>query len=169
MHRRGDAHLARQQPPKMLQSVAVPSGTGKSHLLVALGHAAIEAGMRVRYFSAAELVETLYRGMADNSVGKVIEQLLRFDLVIVDEVGFAPLDEIGTQLFFRFVAAAYERRSLGVASHFGFDQWGHFLPEHTTAASLLDRLIHHSTVVVTEGESFRMREAREKGGAARKS
>jgi len=65
----------------------------------------------------------------------------------------------GTQLFFRFVAAAHEHRSLGVASHFGFDQWGHFLPEHTTAAGLLDRLIHHATVVVTEGESFRMREA----------
>jgi DNA replication protein DnaC len=146
-----------------------PAGTGKSHLLVALGHAAVGAGLRVRYFTAAELVETLYRGMADNSVGKVIEGLLRFDLVIVDEVGFAPLDEVGTQLLFRFVAAAYERRSLGVASHFGFDQWGHFLPEHTTAASLLDRLIHHSTVVVTEGESFRMREARAKGGAARKS
>ena len=87
----------------------------------------------------------------------------------IDEVGFAPLDEVGTQLLFRFVAAFYERRSLGVASHFGFDQWGHFLPEHTTAASLLDRLIHHSTVVVTAGESFRMREAREKGGRPKKS
>jgi DNA replication protein DnaC len=146
-----------------------PAGTGKSHLLVALGHAAVESGLRVRYFSAAELVESLYRGMADNSVGKIIEQLLRFELVIVDEAGFAPLDAIGTQLLFRFVAAAYERRSLGVASHFGFDQWGHFLPEHTTAVSLLDRLLHHATVVVTDGESYRMREAREKGGSARKS
>ena len=146
-----------------------PAGTGKSHLLVALGHAAVDAGMRVRYFSAAELVESLYRGMADNSVGKIIEQLLRFDLIIVDEVGFAPLDGVGTQLLFRFVAAAYERRSLGVASHFGFDQWGHFLPEHTTAVSLLDRLLHHATVVVTDGESYRMREARERGGGARKS
>jgi DNA replication protein DnaC len=153
----------------MVQSVAVSSGTGKSHLLVALGHAAVDAGMRVRYFSAAELVESLYRGMADNSVGKIIEQLLRFDLIIVDEVGFAPLDGVGTQLLFRFVAAAYERRSLGVASHFGFDQWGHFLPEHTTAVSLLDRLLHHATVVVTDGESYRMREARERGGGARKS
>ena len=93
----------------MLQSVAVPAGTGKSHLLVAFGHAAVEAGHRVRYFSAAELVETLYRGMADNSVGKVIDQTLRADFVIVDELGFAPLDDAGTQLLFRFVAAAYER------------------------------------------------------------
>lgn len=149
--------------------VVGPAGTGKSHLLIALGHAAIASGKRVRYFIAAELVEVLYRALADNSVGKVIDALLRNDLVIVDEVGFAPLDDVGTQLFFRFVAAAYERRALGVASHFGFDQWGRFLPEHTTAASLLDRLIHHATIVVTEGESYRMREAREKGGARNNS
>lgn len=132
-----------------------PAGTGKSHLLVALGHAAV----------AAELVETLYRGMADNSVGKVIDQTLRAELVIVDEIGFAPLDDNGAQLLFRFVAAAYERVALGIASHWPFDQWGRFLPEHTTAASLLDRLVHHSVVVLTDGESFRMREARQRGGA----
>lgn len=141
-----------------------PAGTGKSHLLIALGHAAVDAGHRVRYFSAAELVETLYRGMADNSVGKVIDQTLRADFVIVDELGFAPLDDTGTQLLFRFVATAYERVSLGVASHWPFDQWGRFLPEPTTAVSLLDRLLHHSVVVLTDGESFRMREARQKGG-----
>ena len=143
-----------------------PAGTGKSHCLLGLGHAAVEAGRRVRYFSAAELIETLYRGLADNSVGRVIDQTLRADYVIVDELGFAPLDSLGGQLLFRFVAAAYERVSLGIASHWPFDQWGRFLPEHTTAVSLLDRLLHHSIVVVTDGESFRMREReqRQKGG-----
>jgi DNA replication protein DnaC len=141
-----------------------PAGTGKSHLLVALGHRAIDAGRRVRYFTAPELVETLYRGLADNSVGKMITQLLRADLVIIDEIGFAPLDHAGAQLLFRLVAAAYERVSLGIASHWPFDQWGRFLPEQTTAVSLLDRLLHHSVVVLTNGESFRMREARQKGG-----
>ena len=146
-----------------------PAGTGKSHLLVAAGHAAVESGLRVRYLSAADLIESLYRGLADNSVGKIIDSLLRFDLVIVDELGFAPLDDHGTQLLFRFVAAAYERRSLGIASHWPFEQWGRFLPEHTTAASMLDRLLHHAVVVVTEGESFRMKEARSRGGGRRKS
>jgi DNA replication protein DnaC len=141
-----------------------PAGTGKSHTLIALGVAAVQAGHRVRYFTAAELVETLYRGLADNSVGRSIEALLRADLVIVDELGFAPLDDTGAQLLFRFVAAAYERRALGIGSHWPFDQWGRFLPEHTTAVSLLDRLLHHSIVVVTEGESFRMRQARSQGG-----
>jgi DNA replication protein DnaC len=142
-----------------------PAGTGKSHLLIALGHAAVTAGHKVRYLTAADLVETLYQGLADNSVGRVLDRLLRHELVLVDELGFAPLDATGTQLLFRFVAAAYEQRSLGLASHWPFDQWGRFLPEHTTAVSMLDRLLHHATVVVTEGESFRMREARARGGA----
>jgi DNA replication protein DnaC len=139
-----------------------PAGTGKSHLLVALGHHAIEAGHRVRYFTAAELVETLYRGLADNSVGRVIEQILKADLILIDEIGFAPMDHTGAQLFFRLVAGAYERRAIGIGSHWPFEEWGRFLPEHTTAVSLLDRLLHHAVIVATQGESFRMRQARQK-------
>ncbi|CAN5293860.1 IS21-like element IS21 family helper ATPase IstB [soil metagenome] len=140
-----------------------PAGTGKSHLLVALGHAAIDARHRVRYFTAAELVETLYRGLADNSVGRVIDTILKADLILIDEIGFAPLDDNGAQLFFRLIAAAYERRSLGIGSHWPFEEWGRFLPEHTTAVSLLDRLLHHAVVVATNGESYRMKQARTKG------
>lgn len=141
-----------------------PPGTGKSHLLLGCGQRAVAQGLRVRYFVAAELVETLYRGLADNTVGKVIDQVLRADLILVDELGFAPLDETGTQLLFRFVAAAYERRSLGIASHWPFEEWGRFLPVQTTAASLLDRLLHHAVVVVTSGESFRLQDARSRPG-----
>lgn len=137
-----------------------PAGTGKSHLLVALGHAAVGSGLRVRYFAAVDLVEDLYRGLADNSVGRILDQLLHADLVICDELGFAPLDARGSQLLFRFVAAMYERRSLAVASHWPFEEWGRFFPETVTATSLLDRVLHHATVVVTSGESFRMKEAR---------
>lgn len=147
-----------------------PAGTGKSHSLIALGYAAAQAGHRVRYFTAPDLVETLYRGLADNSVGKTIDTLLRNDLLIIDEVGFAPLDDTGTQLLFRLVAAAYERRALAIASHWSFEDWGRFLPEHTTAVSLLDRLLHHATTVVTSGESYRMRDARtNRGGPKNKS
>ena len=83
----------------------------------------------------------------------MIENLLRNDLILIDEVGFAPLDATGAQLLFRLVAAAYERRALGIGSHWPFDQWGRFLPEHTTAVSLLDRLLHHASVVITDGDS----------------
>ena len=146
-----------------------PAGTGKSHLLIAHGVAAVAAGHRVRYFTAADLVETLYRGLADNSVGRVIDTLLRNDLLILDELGFAPLDDTGAQLLFRLVAAAYERRALAIGSHWPFDQWGRFLPEHTTAVSLLDRLLHHNNLVVTEGQSYRMRQARTRGGTPTKN
>ena len=141
-----------------------PAGTGKSHTLIALGHAAVIAGYRVKYLTAADLVETLYRGLADNTVGKTIETLLRNDLLLIDEVGFAPLDDTGAQLLFRLVAAAYERRALGIGSHWSFEDWGRFLPEHTTAVSMLDRLLHHATTVITSGQSYRMRQARTKTG-----
>jgi len=141
-----------------------PPGTSKSHTLIALGHTAVTAGYKVKYAAAADLVETLYRGLADNSVGKSIETLLRHDVLLIDEVGFAPLDDTGAQLLFRLVAAAYERRSLGIASHWSFEDWGRFLPEHTTAVSLLDRILHHATTVVTTGQSYRMREAKTRTG-----
>jgi len=141
-----------------------PAGTGKSHILLGIGEAAVVSGRRVRYLPAASLVETLYGGLADNSVGRVIERLLRHDLVIIDDLGFAPLDDVGSDLLFRFVAAAYEHRSLGVASHWPFESWGRFLPEHTTAVAMLDRLLHHATTVVTSGDSYRMKEARQRGG-----
>jgi DNA replication protein DnaC len=140
-----------------------PPGTGKSHTLVGCGVRAVERGMKVRYLVAADLIETLYRGLADNTVGKTITQLLRHELILIDELGFAPLDDTGSQLLFRFVAAAYERHSLGVASHWPFEEWGHFLPVQTTAVSLLDRLLHHAVVVVTSGDSWRMKEARTRG------
>jgi len=138
-----------------------PPGTGKTHTLTALGHAAVTAGMRVKYVTAADAVDLLYRSLADNSVGRTIETLLKNDVLLVDEIGFAPLDDTGTQLLFRLVAGAYERRSLAIASHWPFEQWGRFLPEQTTAASILDRLLHHATVVVTSGESYRMRQAQQ--------
>jgi len=117
-------------------------------MLVGCGVRAVERGMKVRYLVAADLIETLYRGLADNTVGRVIGQLLRNELILIDELGFAPLDDTGSQLLFRFVAAAHERRSLGVASHWPFEDWGHFLPVQTTAVSLLDRLLHHAVVNV---------------------
>jgi DNA replication protein DnaC len=142
----------------------ITAGTGKSHVLVAAGIAAVQAGHKVRYYTAADLVDALYRALADNTVGRTIENLLRNDLILIDDVGFSPLGDTGTQLLFRLVSAAYEHRSLGIASHWPFESWGRFLPEHTTAASLLDRLLHHASVIITRGDSYRIKQARAKGG-----
>ena len=77
--------------------------------------------------------------------------------------------DTGAQPLFRFVASAYERRSLGIGSHWPFESWGRFLPEHTTAVSMLDRLLHHCHTVVTDGESYRMKQARGRGGIPNKT
>ena len=133
-----------------------PAGTGKTHYLIALGQAAVEAGHKVRYFTAIELVEQLYRAVADNTVGRTIETVCRNELIIVDEIGFAPLDHTGCQLMFRLIAAAYERRSVAIASHSPFEAWGRFLPDQPTAVSLLDRLCHHAHIITTTGDSYRL-------------
>lgn len=133
-----------------------PAGTGKTHYLSALGRAAVEAGHKVRYFTAIELVEHLYRAVADNTVGRAIETVCRNALIIIDEIGFAPLDHTGCQLMFRLISAAYERRSLAIASHSPFEQWGRFLPDQPTAVSLLDRLCHHAHIITTSGDSYRL-------------
>ena len=133
-----------------------PAGTGKSHYLVALGRHAVEAGHKVRYFTAIDLVEHLYRAVADNTVARAIETVCRNEVIIIDEIGFAPLDHTGCQLMFRLVAAAYERRSVAIASHSPFEQWGRFLPDQPTAVSLLDRLCHHAHIITTSGDSYRL-------------
>jgi DNA replication protein DnaC len=140
--------------------LAGPAGTGKSHLSEALGRAACEAGHRVRFFAADDLVEALYRGLADNSVGKLIHGLLRNELVIIDDLGFTAMDRTASEHLFRFVAAAYEKRSLIVSTNVEFERWTRFLPDETVATAILDRLLHHCHIVRLAGESFRLREAR---------
>jgi len=139
---------------------AGPAGTGKSHLGESLGHAACQAGHRVRFFSADDLVEALYRGLADNTVGKLIAGLLRNELVIIDDLGFTAMDRVAAEHLFRLVSAAYEKRSLIVSTNVEFERWTRFLPDETVATAILDRLLHHCHVIRLAGESFRMREAR---------
>jgi len=133
-----------------------PAGTGKTHYLIALGRAAVEAGHRIRYYTAIELVETLWRGQADNTVGKAIEQVCRNDLIVIDEIGFAPLEPAHSQLLFRLISAAYERRSIAIASHTPFEDWGRFIPDQPTAVAILDRLCHHAHIITTKGDSWRL-------------
>jgi len=133
-----------------------PAGTGKTHYLIALGRAAVEAGHRVRYYSGIELVEELWRGQADNSVGKTIERICRNELIIIDEMGFAPLEPVLSQLLFRLISVAYEHRSVAVGSHMPFEDWGRFLPDQPTAVAILDRLCHHAHIITTSGESWRL-------------
>jgi DNA replication protein DnaC len=141
--------------------LAGPAGIGKSHLAQALGRAAITAGRKVRFFPADQLVEALYRGLADNTVGKLIERLLRHDLVVIDDLGFTALDRVAADHLFRFIAAAYEQRSIAITTNVDFQNWTQFLPDAATATAILDRFLHHCHVIALDGESYRLREARQ--------
>jgi len=140
--------------------LAGPAGTGKSHLAQALGRAAITAGHKVRFFAADQLIEALYRGLADNTVGRLIERLLRHDFIVIDDLGFTALDRVAADHLFRFISAAYEQRSIAITTNVDFQQWTQFLPDATSATAILDRFLHHCHIVALAGESYRLREAR---------
>jgi DNA replication protein DnaC len=144
-------------------AVCGPSGTGKSHFCEALGHAVIEAGMRVAWFSLESLTATITRAKVDASVPKVVARICRSELIVVDDIGMLPSGQDAAEAFYRVVDAAYEKRSLAVTSNLhpaGFDT---IMPK-TLATATVDRLLHHAHLIVTEGPSLRLAEATEGKG-----
>lgn len=138
--------------------VCGPSGTGKSHLCEALGHAAVEAGLNVQWFSIEDLGALVRRHRVDDSIAKASPPILRAQLVIVDDIGLLPISADAAEGLYRLIDAAYERRSLAISSNLhpsGFDQ----LMDPTIATALVDRLLHHAHVIVTQGDSVRLADA----------
>ena len=139
-------------------AVAGPSGTGKSHFVEALGHAVIDNGMRVAWFTLETLGHTIARAKVDASVGKVVARICRSDLIVVDDIGMLPVGGAAAEAFYRVIDTAYERRSVAVTSNLhpsGFDT---IMPK-TLATAAVDRLLHHAHIVITEGGSYRLTEA----------
>ena len=139
--------------------VAGPSGTGKSHLLEALGHLAIERGLAVTWFSVEELGTLVRRHRVDDTVSRAFSQLASVALTVVDDMGLLPISADAAEGLYRLVDAAYERRSIALSTNLHpsvFDQ----LMDKTIASALVDRLMHHAHVVITEGESFRLVDAK---------
>lgn len=138
--------------------VAGPSGTGKSHLLEALGHAAVEKGLSVAWFSVEDLGAIVRRHRVDDTVSKTFASLAVVSLTVVDDIGLLPISNDAAEGLYRLVDASYERRSLALSSNLhpsGFDQ----LMDKTIASALVDRLMHHAHVIVTDGESVRLADA----------
>jgi len=138
--------------------VCGPSGTGKSHLLEALGHVAIDAKLSVAWFSIEDLGAIVRRHRVDDSVPKALVPILRADVIVVDDIGLLPITEEAAEGLYRLVDSAYERRSVAVSSNLhpsGFDQ----LMPPSLATALVDRLLHHAHVVQTSGESIRLQDA----------
>ena len=139
-------------------AVSGPSGTGKSHFIEALAHAAINADLRVAWFTLETLATAVGRAKADGSVARTIGRICRSDLIVVDDIGMLPVGQEAAEAFYRIVDTAYERRSIAVSSNIhpsGFDT---IMPK-TLATATVDRLLHHAHVIVTQGDSHRLQQA----------
>lgn len=146
-------------------------GTGKTHLSIALGIKACQRGFDVRFTTVQELAARLRGAHADHSVEQVIQEHIEPDLVILDELGFTPLDRLLADAFYRIIASRYERSSLIVTSNKSFESWAEVFPDPVIASAILDRLVHHAHLVPIVGDSFRMKELkqRKQGGPAPKN
>ena len=134
-----------------------PPGVGKSHLAIALGIRAVEQKRRVRFWTAADLVQELYSHLADGSLRRHIRSLIRYDLLIIDELGYLRLDQTASDHLFQLVAEAYENVSLIITSNLDFREWVEMFASPSTAAAVLDRLLHHAHVLSLKGDSYRLR------------
>jgi DNA replication protein DnaC len=138
--------------------VCGPSGTGKTFFLEALGQLAVEAGMKVAWFSLEALGALVRRHRADDSVAKAVARILRAELIVVDDIGLLPVSPDAAEGLYRLVDAAYERRSMAVSSNIhpaGFDE----LMPKTLATATVDRLLHHAHLCMTGGDSVRLAQA----------
>jgi DNA replication protein DnaC len=137
-------------------------GTGKTHVAIALGMACCQNDYRVRFTTAAELTNTLVEAKSQGRLSRKLEQLARFDVVILDELGYVPFDKQGADLLFGFITRVYERRSLIVTTNLPFANWSEVFLDATAAAAVIDRIVHHATVLKTDGDSYRLRTATSK-------
>ena len=134
------------------------SGTGKTHIAIAIGLTAIAAGYRGRFIQAITLAQELLQAQQEYRLPKYLKAWQSVDLVIADELGYLGLGP-GGPLLFQFCADRYERGSLLITSNLEFSRWGEVFGDATLTSALLDRLTHHSTVLVFDGESYRFRES----------
>ena len=135
-----------------------PPGTGKSHLAVALGVEAVKAGKSVYFATLAEIIDTLGKAEREGKLAQRIAFITRPALLIIDEVGYLPVQKGGANLFFQLVNARYERGAVILTSNRGFSEWGEVFGDTVVAAALLDRLLHHAIVIEIAGNSYRLRE-----------
>ena len=134
------------------------SGTGKSHLAVALGVEAVRAGRSVYFSPLADIVDSLARADREGRLRERIRYLCRAQLLIIDEIGYLSVGAGAGNLFFQLVNARYERGAMILTSNRGFAEWGHVFGDAIIATALLDRLLHHAVVVQIEGSSYRLRQ-----------
>jgi DNA replication protein DnaC len=140
-----------------------PPGVGKTHLALALGVKAVEAGHRVLFLTLETLMGRLRRAQQENRLERQMQQLVYPKVLLIDEIGYLPLTRDEASLFFRLITRRYERASLVLTSNKSFVDWGEIFGDQVLATAILDRLLHHATTLNIKGESYRLKEKRKAG------
>jgi DNA replication protein DnaC len=142
------------------------SGTGKTHIALALGLAACQRGHRVRFTTAAALVSELIEARDEKKLLRFQKQIASYELLIVDELGFVPLSKTGAELLFEMLSQRYERGSTMVTSNLPFQEWTEVLGSERLTGALLDRLTHHVHILEMNADSYRLKQSRRKRRAS---
>ena len=137
-----------------------PPGVGKTHLSVALGIRALQSDISTYYISAVRLVQALRKEYMRDRLNILLRSYSRYSLMIVDEIGYLPLNREESNLFFQLVSYRYEKSSTIFTSDKSFSEWGEVMGDQVIASAILDRILHHCTVLNIKGESYRLRERR---------
>ncbi len=140
------------------------SGTGKTHLATGLGIEMIKNGYKTRFITASDLVEELLMANEEHKLGALEKKWLKFDVIIVDELGYVPFSKIGSELLFQFFSSRYERASVIITTNLEFTEWTSLFGDEKMTAALLDRLTHRSHIHLLNGESYRFRQSMKQNG-----
>lgn len=140
-----------------------PPGVGKTHLAIALGMAAIAQSISVYFLSVADLLDLLHKDAQEDRLSHRLQTLCKPKLLILDEMGYFPLDRMAAQFLFQLVSRRYLKGSIILTSNKSFADWGDIFADQVLATALLDRLLHHATTVNIRGNSYRLRERRKAG------
>jgi len=140
-----------------------PPGVGKTHLAIALTVEAVRAGFSAQYITAHDLVSDLGKAAREGRLDRRLRAFVNPRVLVVDEMGYLPLDEVGATLFFQLVTARYERGSILLTSNKSYGDWGSVFGDAVMATAVLDRLLHHSTTINIRGDSYRMKERKKAG------
>lgn len=135
-----------------------PPGVGKTHIAVALGLKAVEAGYRVLFVPATALIASLAKAHSENRLEERLKLYSVPKLLIVDEIGYIPIDRLGANLFFQLISRRYERGPMILTSNQSFANWGEVFGDQVIATAILDRILHHCVTVSIRGESYRLKE-----------
>ena len=138
-------------------------GTGKTHLSQAIGIEACRQGKVVRFFRTAALVNRLAEAQKKSELNAFMKSLMKADLIICDEWGYVPLDRDGSKLLFQVISECYEQRSVVITTNLEFSKWVHIFYDEQMTAAMIDRLVHHSHLLLFEGQSFRIKNSLMKG------